>query len=49
MAGQKQYQGYRWDELEPQVRRDWEASHQESPWERTKQAVRYGWEKMAGS
>ncbi|MEO0317033.1 MAG: hypothetical protein RL404_710 [Pseudomonadota bacterium] len=49
LAGQKQYQGYRWDELEPQVRSDWEASHQESPWERTKQAVRYGWEKMAGS
>lgn len=49
LAGQKQYQGYRWDELEPQVRSDWEASHQGSPWERTKQAVRYGWEKMAGS
>ncbi len=48
LAGQKQYQGYRWDELEPQVRTDWEASHQGSPWERTKQAVRYGWEKMTG-
>ncbi len=48
LAGQKQYQGYRWDELEPQVRSDWEASHQGSPWERTKQAVRYGWEKMTG-
>ena len=48
LAGQKQYQGYRWDELEPKVRSDWEASHQESPWERTRQAVRYGWEKMTG-
>ncbi len=48
LAGQKQYQGYRWDELEPQVRSDWEASHQGNPWERTKQAVRYGWEKMTG-
>ena len=48
LAGQKQYQGYRWDELEPQIRSDWEASHQGSPWERTKQAVRYGWEKMTG-
>ncbi len=46
LAGQTQYQGYRWDELEPQVRSDWEASHQGSPWERTRQAVRYGWEKM---
>lgn len=48
LAGQKQYQGYRWDELEPQVRSDWEASHQGSPWDRTRQAVRYGWEKMTG-
>ncbi len=48
LAGQKQYHGYRWDELEPQVRSDWEASHQGSPWERTRQAVRYGWEKMTG-
>lgn len=46
LAGQKQYQGYRWDELEPRVRSDWEATHAGSPWDRTKQAVRYGWEKM---
>ncbi len=48
LAGQQQYQGYRWDELEPRVRSDWEASHQGSPWDRTRQAVRYGWEKMTG-
>lgn len=48
LAGNKRYQGYRWDELEPQVRTDWETSHAGSPWERTKQAVRYGWEKMTG-
>lgn len=47
LAGQKQYQGYRWEELEPQLRSDWEASHQGSPWDRTRQAVRYGWEKMS--
>ena len=46
LAGQKQYQGYRWDELEPRVKTDWEATHAGTPWERTKQAVRYGWEKM---
>ena len=49
LAGNKQYQGYRWDELEPQVRSDWESTHAGTPWERTKQAVRYGWEKMTGS
>lgn len=48
IANQQKYHGYRWDELEPQVRSDWEASHAGSPWERTKQAVRYGWEKMKG-
>jgi uncharacterized protein (TIGR02271 family) len=48
LAGNKQYQGYRWDELEPQVRTDWESTHAGSPWERTKQAVRYGWERMTG-
>ena len=48
LAGNKQYQGYRWDELEPQLRSDWESTHAGSPWERTKQAVRYGWEKMTG-
>jgi uncharacterized protein (TIGR02271 family) len=46
LAGQKQYEGYRWDEVEPQVKSDWEATHAGSPWERTRQAVRYGWEKM---
>jgi uncharacterized protein (TIGR02271 family) len=45
LAGQKQYQGYRWDELEPRVKSDWEATHAGSPWDRTKQAIRYGWEK----
>ena len=48
LANQQKYQGYRWEELEPQVRTDWEATHAGSPWERTKQAVRYGWEKMSG-
>lgn len=46
LAGQKQYQGYRWDELEPRAKSDWEATHAGSPWDRTKQAIRYGWEKM---
>lgn len=48
LANQQKYHGYRWDELEPQARSDWESSHSGSPWERTKQAVRYGWEKMKG-
>lgn len=46
-AANSRYQGYRWDEVEPQVRTEWESSHAGSPWEHTKQAVRYGWEKIA--
>lgn len=48
LANQQKYRGYRWEELEPQVRSDWEAAHAGTPWERTRQAVRYGWEKMTG-
>lgn len=46
-ASNSRYQGYRWDEAEPQVRTEWESSHAGTPWERTRQAVQYGWEKMA--
>lgn len=49
VAGQKQYQGYRWDALEPRLKSDWEATHAGTPWERSKQAVRYGWEKKSSS
>lgn len=48
LAGQQKYRGYRWDEVESHARSDWEASHSGSPWDKTKQAVRYGWEKMTG-
>ena len=49
LAGNKQYQGYRWDELEPRIRSDWEATHAGSPWDRTRQAVRYGWERTSAT
>ncbi len=45
LAGNQRYQGYRWEELEPQVRTEWESTHTGSPWERSSQAIRYGWEK----
>ncbi len=49
LAGNKQYQGYRWDELEPRIRSEWEAAHAGSPWDHTRQAVRYGWESTSGN
>lgn len=35
-----------WKELEPDVRSDWEMRHPESTWDRVKDAVRYGAERM---
>ncbi len=46
LGADERYRGRRWDEIEPQVRTDWESSHADSPWEKTKEAVRVGWEKM---
>lgn len=40
------YADYRWDEAEPRLRSDWETSHPESTWEKVKDAVRYGIERM---
>lgn len=45
LAGNQRYQGYRWEELEPQARTEWESTHAGSPWERSSHAIRYGWEK----
>ena len=40
------YAGRSWDELEPDVRRDWEARNPGGVWERTKGAVRHAWERV---
>jgi hypothetical protein len=39
------YRGRRWDEIEPDVRRDWESSHPGS-WERFKDSIRHAWEEI---
>ncbi|HXF64559.1 MAG TPA: YsnF/AvaK domain-containing protein [Caldilineaceae bacterium] len=36
--------GRNWSEIEPEVRRRWEAENQ-GPWERFKDAIRHGWER----
>jgi uncharacterized protein (TIGR02271 family) len=42
------YSGRDWSTIEPEARRDWEASHRGSPWENFKDAVRHGWESVTG-
>ncbi len=46
LASDERYRGYRWDEAEPIVRKDWESRNAGTPWEKAKEAVRYGWEKV---
>ncbi len=46
LAGSQSYQGSKWVDVEPEVQRDWESRYAGTPWEKAKDAVRAGWEKM---
>lgn len=48
MAGTERFQNYRWEDVESDLRRDWETRHPESTWDKVKDAVRYGAEKITG-
>lgn len=47
-AGTGRYQNYEWTKAEPELRSDWEAKHPGSSWERVKDAVRFGVERVSG-
>jgi len=47
-AGTQRYKNYRWEDAEPTMRSEWESSHPESTWEKVKDAVRYGAERVTG-
>jgi len=47
-AGTERYKNYRWEDAEPSMRSEWESSHPESTWEKVKDAVRYGAERVTG-
>ncbi|GIZ52764.1 YsnF/AvaK domain-containing protein [Noviherbaspirillum aridicola] len=47
-AGSDRYRNHQWSEVEPQLRSDWEANHPGSAWEKVKDAVRYGTERVTG-
>ncbi|MCS0633186.1 YsnF/AvaK domain-containing protein [Telluria mixta] len=49
MRSDARYQGRQWDDVEPDLRTDWESSHGSaagSTWEKVKAAVRHGWDKV---
>ncbi|TFW09899.1 DUF2382 domain-containing protein [Oxalobacteraceae bacterium OM1] len=48
LAGSDRMKNYRWQDVEPDVRSDWESSHPESAWDKVKDAVRYGAERVKG-
>ncbi len=41
-----QYRGRSWDEVEPNLRSDWETRNPGSTWEKMKAAVRHGWDRV---
>lgn len=49
MAGSGRFKNYRWDDVEPQLRSDWESNHPGSTWDKVKDAVRYGAERVTGN
>jgi uncharacterized protein (TIGR02271 family) len=46
MASNATYKGRPWDEVEPELRRNWEGRYPQSAWEKFKTAVREGWNRM---
>jgi uncharacterized protein (TIGR02271 family) len=49
LRSDKRYANRSWDEVEPEIQRDWAQRYPASgPWEYTKLAVKHGWESMTG-
>lgn len=46
MASSASYQGRPWDEVEPELRSNWESSYPQSAWDKFKAAIREGWDRM---
>lgn len=42
------FNSYRWEEVEPHARSDWETRHPDSAWDKVKDAVRYAAERVTG-
>jgi hypothetical protein len=48
IAESDRYQGRPWNDVEQDVRSDWEARNPGSAWEKFKAAIRHGWDRMTG-
>jgi len=47
LANDQRYRGRNWNEIESDVRRDWESQNQ-GPWENFKDSIRYAWDQVRG-
>jgi len=47
LANDERYRGRNWNEIESDVRRDWESRNQ-GPWENFKDSIRYSWDSVSG-
>lgn len=43
----ERYRGMDWSSSEPTIRAQWESAHPQNAWEKVKDAVQYGWNKVA--
>jgi hypothetical protein len=48
LAGNERWRGSKWSDMEAKVRSDWESKNEKGTWEKFKDSIRYGWEKMSG-
>lgn len=48
MAANERFENYRWEDAESEMRSDWESRHPDRKWDKVKDAVRYGAEKVTG-
>jgi len=48
MSQDERYRSRQFEDVEPELRRDYESQYPHQPWESFKAAVRHGWQKMTG-
>jgi len=44
LRSQPRYQGRRWEDVEPELRRDWEGRNPNTPWDRARDRIRATWD-----
>ncbi len=48
IANDPRYKGRSWDEIEPSLRSEYSSKYPNSTWEKMKNSVRYGWDRVTG-